>query len=132
MRFALTALLFVGGLIFTIYGLAFLFMPATIGEGFGLAPDSAQGWATLRADMSAFFIVGGVCMIVGGWRRSGDVLLVPAMLFGIALVGRLVGLAMDGAYEQFWMPMMVEAAVVAISLAGHQLLPHHKMDEITS
>ena len=132
MRLVLTALLFVGGLVFAFYGISFLLMPSSIGPGFGLQPGSAMGWATMRADMTAFFFVSGGCMMLGAWRRSGDVLLVPVALCGIAIAGRVVGLVADGAYDGFWLPMLLEAAVVAVSLAGHQLLPHHKVDEITS
>lgn len=132
LRYALTALLFLGGMFFLYNGLAFLFAPDTIAPGsFGLSPDGAKGWATLRADMTAFFILGGGCMMLGAWRRSGDVLLVPALLFGIAFTGRAVGAAMDGPYEGFWLPMTVEGAVVVISLLGHKLLPHHKVEELT-
>ena len=131
LRFALTALLFVGGIVFVIWGFAFLFAPATIAPSFGLGPDTTEGWATLRADMTAFFILGGGCMMLGAWRRSGDVLLVPALLYGIAFTGRAVGAVMDGAYDGFWVPMMVEGAVVIVSLLGHQLLPHHQVAEIT-
>ena len=70
-------------------------------------------------------------MMRGAWRRAGDVLLVPAALFGIAFVGRLVSLFADGAYEGFWVPMGIEALVVVVSLAGHYLLPHHTVDEIS-
>jgi len=133
LRYALTALLFLGGMFFVIYGFAFLFVPATIApDGFGLDPGTAQGWATLRADMTAFFFLGGGCMMLGAWRRSGDVLLVPALLFGIAIIGRAVGAAIDGTYDGFWQPMLAEGAVVIVSLLGHQLLPHHKVAEITS
>ena len=89
MRLILTALLFVGGLIFVFYGISFLFMPSSIGPGFGLQPPTAMGWATMRADLTAFFLVAGGCMMLGAWRRSGDVLLVPAALCGIAIAGRV-------------------------------------------
>ncbi|HEX7712323.1 MAG TPA: DUF4345 family protein [Sphingomonadaceae bacterium] len=131
MRLILTALLFVGGLLFVFYGLSFLIVPASIGAGFGLQPATAMGWATIRADMTAFFIVCGVCMMVGAWKRSGDVLLVPALLCGIAVIGRAVSAFADGAYDGFWLTMLIEAAVVAVSLAGHRLLPHHQVEEIT-
>lgn len=132
LRYALTALLFLGGMFFLYYGIAFLLAPAMIAPvNFGLNPDGAQGWATLRADMTAFFLLGGGCMMLGAWRRSGDVLLVPALLFGVAIVGRAVGAVMDGTYEGFWLPMTVEGAVVVISLLGHKLLPHHTVEEIT-
>lgn len=131
MRLILTALLFVGGLIFAFYGLSFLIVPASIGPGFGLQPSGAMGWATIRADLTAFFIVTGGCMMLGAWKRSGDVLLVPAILCGIALLGRIVSAVVDGAYDGFWLTMAVEAAVVAVSLAAHRLLPHHEVEELT-
>jgi hypothetical protein len=131
LRYVLTALLFLGGMFFLYNGFAFLFAPATIApSGFGLNPDATQGWATLRADMTAFFILGGGCMMLGAWRRSGDVLLVPALLFGIAFLGRAVGAAMDGTYEGFWLPIVAEGTVVVVSLLGHKLLPHHTVEEI--
>jgi len=130
MRLILTALLFVGGLFFTISGIGFLLMPQSTGASFGLAATGAQGWATMRADMTAFFVVGGLCMVWGAWRRAGDVLLVPVALFGAAFLGRLVSAVADGPYDGFWFPMLVEAAVVIVSIMGNRLLPHHRVEEI--
>jgi hypothetical protein len=63
-------------------------------------------------------------MIWGAWKRNGDLLLAPAAIFGIALLGRFVSLIVDGAYPQFWSPMLVEAAAVLLSLVGSRVLPH--------
>jgi len=130
MRLILTALLFVGGLFFVITGIGFLLTPQSSVTGFGLAAANVQGWSTIRADMTAFFLVGGFCMVWGAWRRAGDMLLVPAALFGIAFIGRLVSLFADGFYDGALVPMAAEAAVVIVSIAGNRLLPHHKVEEI--
>ena len=124
MRLILTALIFVEGLFFLVMGLGFLLMPASTVTSFHLAPDGAGGMAVLRADFPALFFVGGGAMIWGAWRRNGDLLLVPAALFGIALFGRLVSLFADGAYPQFWSPMLVEATAVILSLVASRVLPH--------
>lgn len=124
MRIVLTALIFLGGLFFLVMGVGFLLDPAGSGADFGLSPDSAHGLATIRADMSAFFVVGAVCMLVGAWRRNGDLLLVPAGLFGIALVGRMISYIADGPWNGFAMPMLVEAVVVVILLVASRVLPH--------
>lgn len=131
MRWILTALLFVGGLILAFYGVSFIAVPASIAPGFGLQPADAIGWSTVRAAMSSFFLLTGGCMMLGAWRRSGDVLLVPAALCAISLVGRIVGLIADGTYDGFWLPLVGEALVLTLSLLGHQLLPHHEVEEIT-
>jgi hypothetical protein len=124
MRLILTALIFVEGLFFLVMGLGFLFMPASTVTSFHLSPDGAGGLAVLRADFPALFFVGGGAMIWGAWKRNGDLLLVPAAIFGVALFGRFVSAAVDGTYPQFWSPMLVEAAAVLLALVGSRVLPH--------
>lgn len=131
MRFILTALIVVAGLFDLLLGIGFLIQPQSTGATFFLRPDGAGGLAVLRADMTAFFVVAAVWMIWGAWKRNGDLLLVPAVLFGIAFLGRLVSAAVDGTYPQFWLPMSVEAIHVALLLAARQLLPHHTIEEIS-
>ena len=120
----LTALIFVEGLFFLAMGLGFLILPASTVASFHLAPDGAGGLAVLRADFPALFFVGGAAMIWGAWKRNGDLLLVPAAIFGIALFGRIVSLVADGAYPGFFPPMVVEAFAVLLSLTGSRVLPH--------
>ncbi|MGN6499087.1 MAG: hypothetical protein ACTHKM_02955 [Tsuneonella sp.] len=124
MRLVLTALIFAEGLLFLVLGLQFLLMPASAAIGFGLSADGPMGLAVLRADFPALFFVGGGAMIWGAWKRNGDLLLIPALLFGIALFGRCVSLAADGAADAFWLPMLVEASAVLLTLVGSRLLPH--------
>ena len=124
MRLVLTALIFAQGLLFLVLGLQFLLMPGDAATGFGLAPDGPAGLAVLRADFPALFFVGGGAMLWGAWKRNGDVLLVPAAIFGIALFGRCVSLVADGAAPGFWFPMTVEAIAVLLTLIASRVLPH--------
>lgn len=124
MRFVVTALLFAMGLLFLVLGANFLVFPADAGLGFGLTAQSAQGLAVLRADFPALFFVGGATMLWGAWKRNGELLLVPVAIFGIAFIGRVISLALDGTYEAFAFPMAVEAAAVILSLVGSRVLPH--------
>lgn len=124
MRFMLTAILMLGGIAFVLIGCGFLLQPEGSAGGFGLAASGAQGLSTLRADMTAFFVVGGAAMIWGAWQRNGELLLVPAALFGIAFTGRAVSLFADGFYEGWWTGMTVEALVVVLSLSVSRVLPH--------
>lgn len=124
MRILLTALIFVGGLFYFVTGLGFLVDPVNSGATFGLTASGADGLSTMRADMTAFFVVAATCMLFGAWRRNGDVLLVPAGLFGIALLGRIVSVAADGTEPGFWLPMAVEAITVVVLLVASRALPH--------
>ena len=124
MVLVLRALLFVGGLFFVLMGIGFLLDPAGAGADFGIAPQGVLGLASMRADMTAFFIVAGGCLIWGGWARKGDPLLVSAALMAIALIGRIVTLLVDGPHDDFFVPMLVEGLTVIIALTCSRILPH--------
>ncbi|MXO91750.1 DUF4345 family protein [Pontixanthobacter aquaemixtae] len=126
MRLGLTALIFVGGLFFFITGMNFLFNPAEAGAGFGLNATDSSGLAAMRADFTAFFVIAAICMLIGAWKRNGDLLLVPAGLFGIALLGRIISMLSDGTVEGFWLPMTIEAVTVIVLLIASRVLPHSK------
>lgn len=120
----LRALLLLGGIFYVAMGIGFLLNPVSSGADFGLAPQGNLGLASIRADMTAFFVVAGGCLIWGAWARKGDPMLVTAALMGIAIVGRLVTLASDGAHDGWWLPIIVEAVTVVLALFGSRVLPH--------
>jgi len=129
MRFVLTALAMIGGIVFVLIGLGFFFMPDSTASGFALRPSGVPGLAVIRADMTAFFLVGGGCMIWGAWKRNGELLMVPAALFGIAFTGRLVTALVDGTTPQFWLPMLAEGATVVVTWLASRYLPHRAVGE---
>ena len=120
----LRLLLILGGGAFVLIGCSFLFDPAVAGIGFGIEPLDPAGLAALRADFTAFFAIAGGAMIWGGWRGRGDVLLVPALLFGIALLGRTISIFADGTVAGFWLPMLIEAGTATLCLVASRVLPH--------
>jgi Domain of unknown function (DUF4345) len=132
MRLILTALIFLLGLFDLFMGLNFLLNPQATALGFGLTPTGAQGLSTLRADFTAFFGVIAVCMMLGAWRRNGDLLLVPAALMGVAALVRAISPALDGPYPGWQLPIVVEVTHVVLLIAAWRVLPHHKIEELTS
>ncbi|MFC0590293.1 DUF4345 family protein [Novosphingobium aquiterrae] len=132
MRVILTILVFLFGLFDLFMGLNFLFNPQGTAPGFGLAATGAQGLSTLRADFAAFFGVIAISMMIGAWRRNADLLLVPAALMGTAVAVRAISLAVDGTYPGWPVPMVVELAHVVLLIAAWKLLPHHRIEELTS
>lgn len=125
----LRALLLLGGLFFVLMGIGFLLDPVGSGADFGIAPQGTMGLASIRADMTAFFVVAGGCLLWGAWARKGDPLLVSAGLMIIALIGRIVTLFVDGPHDGFAMPMLVEAMTVLVALICYRVLPHHAFDD---
>lgn len=132
MRFILTALIFLFGLFDLMMALNFLLNPATTAVGFGISTNGIQGLSTLRADFTAFFGVVAACMMIGAWRRNADLLLVPAAVMGIAVTVRAASLAVDGTYPGWQVPMLVEALHVILLIAAWRVLPHHRIEELTS
>lgn len=124
MALVLRALLFVGGLFFVLMGIGFLLDPVGSGADFGIAPQGTLGLASMRADMTAFFVVAGGCMIWGGWARKGDPLLVTAALMAIAIIVRLYTLILNGPHDEWFVPIIVEAVTVILALLGSRMLPH--------
>ncbi|MFW2851973.1 hypothetical protein ACM61V_08595 [Sphingomonas sp. TX0543] len=108
------------GLFNVILGLGFLLDPAGSALRFFLSPLGTQGMATLRADFTAFFVVGGVFAVIGAWRREGGPLLVPIALLAVAITGRAVSLIADGAAATAFPPMVVEALMIALLLFGRR------------
>jgi len=132
MRLILTALIFLAGMFDLFMGLSFLIDPAATGAGagFSIAALNLTGTATIRADMTAFFCVSALCMMWGAWRRNADLLLVPAALFGTAMVVRLFTAATMGTGPSWAMPIAVEAFHFVLLIAAWRYLPHLKLEEI--
>lgn len=128
MRLILTALIFLGGLMFVFIGADFLFRPEDAATGFGMEATTLTGLAAIRGDMTAFFAITGLSMLYGAWQRNGDILLIPAFMLGVALIGRSLTLVTHGSEDGFFVPMAVEAVFVILCLLASRILPHPVTD----
>lgn len=113
------------GLFNVAMGVAFLVSPARMIAGFALEPIGIQGLATVRADMTAFFLVGGAFALEGAWHARAAPLRVPLALLGIAFFGRCVGVAIDGVGPATFAPMIAEAVMLAVLATAYARLPGH-------
>lgn len=108
---------------FAIVGARGLFDPASYGETFGILVGGVAT-NTIRADLSAFFLVAAGAAAVGalmpGWIRA---LLVPAALYGTALAGRLFGLGSgDPVNSGIVQAMIIEALTVLLMVGSWWVL----------
>lgn len=108
---------------FAIVGARGLLDPASYSETFQFT-ISGVAINTLRADLSSFFLVASGAAAIGAlvpaWVRA---LLVPAALFGTALAGRLIGIALDDPSN--WgiiQAMIIEALSLALMVASWWVL----------
>lgn len=113
--------------LFAIIGVQGVLDPASYTATFGIAIEGAAA-NTVRADLSSFFLVASVSAAIGalvpGWSRA---LLVPAGLFGTALLGRLLGASMgdlvNGAIVR---AMIIETLSVMLMVGSWWMLSRSK------
>lgn len=106
------------GLLNIALGLMFLVQPETMAALFYVTPIGSQGLATIRADFPGFFLTGGWFALWGAWMRYSEELKVPILLLSIALFGRFVSLILDGVGPSALPPMIAEALMIGILVAG--------------
>lgn len=131
MRLFVTALVFLIGLFMILIAMSVLFQPVTTAPSLlGITPEGTHAMSTLRGDVQAFFSIIGITMLWGAWKRSGDLLLVPAIIMVLVVIGRLVSVAQDGMYDGFAMAVGVEVAITVLLLWARALLPHHAIQDV--
>ncbi|MBR9806382.1 MAG: hypothetical protein GYB49_04030 [Alphaproteobacteria bacterium] len=98
-------------------GLA-LVAPDRMAETLGLGVVTGLGLNTVRADMGAFFLVSAIG--AGGALFKGRTawLWLPTLLYGLAVTGRFLGLAVSGVPEGVAQPIVIELVIVALSVIG--------------
>lgn len=111
------------GLLYLYMGFGFLTDPVGAGGDFGVSAAGAQGLASIRGDFTAFFWVLSGSLLLGAWRPNVTLLYVAAALAGIVMAGRALGLALDGPYDQWFVPMTVEGITVIAALIGARMVP---------
>ncbi len=128
MQLILRILIAAGGALFTFMAADFLIQPEQAASGLDMAPTSLTGLGAIRGDMTAFFAITGLSMLYGAWKKHGDILLIPAFMLGVALLGRLITMAVNGSEAGGLIPMTVEGIFVIVSLIGSRLFAHDVAD----
>lgn len=123
MTIALRVLLALGGLVLALMGFGFLTDPVASGADFGITVEGTHAITSIRADMTAFFLVSAACFIWGAWKQRSDPLVIGSALMLVALAARFVSLAINGSFEGFVTPMAFEGFFGALGLIGAKLLP---------
>lgn len=110
-------------LLFVIVGVQGILDPATFTKTFGIGIEGTAA-NSVRADMSAFFLVAAGGAAIGALMPGrANALLVPAALYGTALLGRLVGAGLGDIVDSgIVQAMIIEALSVALMLGAWRVL----------
>ena len=96
--------------------------PTEMGEGLGIGALSPLGLNALRADIGAFFLASAVAAGAALFGGRPHWLLGAAVLYGLALLGRILGIALDGVPEGIVQPLVVEFTMVVLSVFAAKAL----------
>ncbi|MBO6667886.1 DUF4345 family protein [Parvibaculum sp.] len=97
--------------------------PAQVGEALGIGALSPLGANALRADIGAFFLASGLAAILALFAGRSQWMWGAAALYGLAVIGRLLGILVEGAPEGVVQPIVIELVLVALSVIGAKTLP---------
>lgn len=96
--------------------------PVQLGEALGLGALSPLGGNSLRADLGAFFLAAGLASLLALFAGRAQWMWGAAALYGLAVVGRILGVVVDGAPEGVVQPIVIELALVGLSVLGARTL----------
>jgi hypothetical protein len=120
MNIVIRALVGIAGVLALVVALAFWFNPAAPAARLGIAAQEALGFATLRADMGGFFAGAGALSLAAAIRNNARLLTAPLILIALALTGRALTVVLSGYAPSMLQPMLIEAALLALLVAGRR------------
>jgi hypothetical protein len=82
---------------FAVQGLGWILVPATAADGLGMPLLDGLGRSTQIGDFAAFFLVGGLTMVLGSRPGRAHWLRFPAALLGTAAAVRTLAWLLHGA-----------------------------------
>jgi hypothetical protein len=110
------------GLFSLAMGLMAFAQPVQLGEMLGLGALSPLGGNALRADLGAFFLASALAALLALFAGRAQWMWGAAALYGLAVIGRILGVAVDGAPEGVAQPIIIELVLVALSVFGAKAL----------
>ncbi|MEM9622490.1 MAG: hypothetical protein AAF993_12620 [Pseudomonadota bacterium] len=117
--------LLVPALLFVVLGLRWLIDPAGAAPTLGLTLETGMGLSSQVADLSAFFLVAGLSILIAVTTKTRTWFYPPVMLLLIAACGRLVAWAAHGATLAL-AEILVELVVATLLLIGSRILPERR------
>jgi hypothetical protein len=110
------------GLLFIVLGLRWMVDPAGVAPSLGLSVETGFGLSSQIADLSAFFLVTGLSILIAVVTRTRSWFYPPVMLLLIAAAGRLVAWLVHGASFAL-QAIAFEVAVAVLLLIASRYLP---------
>lgn len=109
------------GALFSLQGALWWIVPARAAEGLGMPLLDGIGRSTQAGDFGAFFLMAGITMILGSRPGRSALLLAPALLFGLAALGRTLAWALHGAdFAALFIGVELVVAALLVAAMGQR------------
>lgn len=110
------------GLFSLIMGSMAILTPVDLGNALGLAAQGPLGLNSLRADMGAFFLASAIACGLALFASRPQWLWGAAALYGLAVIGRFIGIVVEGPPAGVIQPVVIELVLVALLVFGAKKL----------
>lgn len=100
-------------------GLASMFNAESLLPKWGLLVTDANGLSTVRSIIGGLLVGSALQILVGFYNSNTTWLLASAMLMAVVIVGRLIGLFLDGFHSAIVGPTIYEIIVLALAVRYH-------------
>lgn len=122
METTLLALVAITCLPLTALGLRSMFAPSSIGKAMSITPEGSVGLNTIRGVLGGLFLASVSMLGLGIAMREGLWFMAVSLLMGVVILGRLVGIAVDGFDRAVVPPLVVELVIGGVLLAAALLI----------
>ena len=92
--------------------------PEQVGTALGIGALSPIGVNSMRADLGSFFLASAIACALAIFAGRASWLWGAATLYAIAVIGRFVGIVVEGAPEGIAQPVIIELVLVALLVFG--------------
>lgn len=106
-------------LFFLGFGLAFLINPDAVIGQVSISAVGIAGMSTIRANMAGAFATAGIFLAIAAIMARKNALLAPGVFLAVVVIGRILGLVIDGSDPQAIQPLVLEILFLAIVTFAH-------------
>jgi len=99
-----------------------MFMPKSMFGILAVESDGAAGLNTIRGFLGGLFIGSSIVLFTGLATGNKTFFLAVAMVMGVVVIGRLVGIALDGFDKKVAFPLVAEMVMVTIFVTAYTQL----------
>ncbi|MFT5170474.1 MAG: uncharacterized membrane protein (UPF0136 family) [Candidatus Marinamargulisbacteria bacterium] len=106
-----------------ILGIKCMLAPDSMTVKLGIELQGVNGLSTMRSMIAGILLSSGLMIAAGLKTKNTTWLLAAGLAMAVVLVGRFLGIAMDGYDPHVLPPIIIELVIVGLAVAAHKRFP---------